>query len=84
MSTDDPGRLASPLTEQLGAAVPKRDKTALWGNLLMAHVWGAACWVRPGWFPAAIALVSIILAALIIYEEQITRAIEMRAEREKA
>ena len=77
-----PGALGS--TDQLGAAAPKRDNVALWGNLLMVHVWGAACWVRPGWFPAAAALVSILIAGLILYEDQIKKAIELRAERESA
>jgi hypothetical protein len=71
-------------SEGLGAAVPKRDRLALWGNLLMAHTWGAACWVRPGWVPAALALVSILIAGLILYEDQITKALELRAERESA
>lgn len=72
------------LSEGLGAAVPKRDRLALWGNLLMAHAWGAACYVRPGWFPAAVSLVSILLAALILYEDKITAAIAARADDDHA
>ena len=62
------------MSEMLGAADTKRDRMAFWGNLLIAHTWGAACWVRPGWFPAAMALVSIVIAGLILYEDEITAA----------
>jgi len=65
-------------------AAPKRDSVAMWGNLLIAHAWGAACYVRPGWFPAAVSLVSIMLAALILYEDNITAAIAARADDEHA
>jgi hypothetical protein len=41
----------------------------MWANLLVAHAWGAACCVRPGWFPAAVSLVSILIAGLILYED---------------
>ena len=84
MSEKADGPLGLASNEGLGAGPPKRDVVALWGNLLMVHVWGAACWVRPGWFPAAAALVSILIAGLILYEDQITKAIELRAERESA
>lgn len=84
MSTKVSGPDGSALSEGLGAAAPKHDRADLWGNLLMAHVWGAACWVRPGWLPAAVALVWIIKAALSLYKEQNTRAIELRDERESA
>ena len=41
------------------------DRIALWGNLAITHVWGAALYVNPGWFPAAMALSSLVLAAAI-------------------
>jgi hypothetical protein len=72
------------LSEGLGAAATKRDKLALWGNLIIAHTWGAACWVSPGWAPAAMTLVSLLIAGMILYEDQIKRALEVRAERESA
>lgn len=74
----------SGFSDGLGATVPKRDSTSLWGNLLMAHVWGAATWVRPGWLPASLALVSLVIAGLIMYEDRITAAIALRADRESA
>ena len=65
-------------------AVSKRDSVSMWGNLLIAHAWGAACYVRPGWFPATVSLVSILLASLILYEDKITAAIAARADAEHA
>jgi hypothetical protein len=58
-------------------SAPKRDSAAMWANLLVAHAWGAACYVRPGWFPTAVSLVSILIAGLILYEDQITKALEL-------
>ena len=52
-------------SEGLGAAAPKRDRLVLWANLLMVHLWVAAWWVPPGWYPAAMALVSILIAGLM-------------------
>jgi hypothetical protein len=65
------------------AAHPKYDRRALWGNLLIAHIWGAACYVRPGWFPAAVTLVSFLMAALILYGDKITATIAARADDEQ-
>jgi hypothetical protein len=65
-------------------AAPKRHSVAMWGNLIVAQAWSAACYVRPGWFPAAVSLVSILIAALILYEDKITAAIAARAEDEHA
>jgi hypothetical protein len=56
----------------------------MWGNLIVAQAWSAACYVRPGWFPAAVSLVSILIAALILYQDKITAAIAERAEDEHA
>ncbi len=80
MPTADEG----PVERVVRHAAPKRDRLALWGNLVIAHTWGVACWIRPGWFPAAVLLVSIILAALILYEDKITAAIAVRANDEHA
>jgi hypothetical protein len=79
-------KAAKPYIDRLVAihAMPKRDSFAMWGNLLVAHAWAAACYVRPGWFPAAVSLVSILLAALILYEDKITAAIVERADDEHA
>jgi len=65
MTDADAGRL------ELGVrrSASKRDSAAMWANLLVAHAWGAACCVRPGWFPAAVSLVSILIAGLILYED---------------
>ena len=65
-------------------AAPKRDNHALWASLLMVHVWCAATWVRPGWLPALLALVSLVIAGLIMYEDRIAAAIALRADRESA
>jgi len=65
-------------------AAPKRHSVAMWGNLIVAQAWSAACYVRPGWFPAAVSLVSILIAALILYQDKITAAIAERAEDEHA
>jgi hypothetical protein len=40
--------------------------------------------VDPGWFPAALALVSVLIAGLILYEDKITAAIAARANDEHA
>lgn len=84
MATDGAGPDGPGLSDGLGAAAPKRDSVAMWGNLLIAHAWGAACYVRPGWFPAAVSMVSILLAALILYEDEIAAYLRARAERESA
>ena len=73
-----------PVERMVRHAAPKRDRLALWGNLVIAHTWGVACWIRPGWFPAAVLLVAITLAALILYEDKITAAIAVRANDEHA
>lgn len=86
-ATDTPQQVpavGAPLDRGVRHAVPKRDSVAMWGNLLIAHAWGAACYVRAGWFPAAVSLVSILLAALILYEDKITAAIAARADDDHA
>lgn len=69
----------SGLSEGLGAAVPKRDDFALWGNLVIAHVWGAAFWVSPGWLPALAWAFSMLIAGGIAYERKLRRRIAMSA-----
>ena len=81
--TDAPA-VGVPVERMVRHAAPKRDRLALWGNLVIAHTWGVACWIRPGWFPAAVLLVAITLAALILYEDKITAAIAVRANDEHA
>ena len=73
-----------PVERMVRHAAPKRDRLALWSNLVIAHTWGVACWIRPGWFPAAVLLVAITLTALILYEDKITAAIAVRANDEHA
>jgi hypothetical protein len=86
MSTEDLSTAVrgSGFSAGLGAAHPKRDTLPFWANLVMAHVWGAATWVRPGWAPALIACVSLLIAGLILYEDRISAAIALRADRTRA
>lgn len=57
----------------------KRDNLAMWCSVMVAHAWSVACYVRPGWFPATVSLVSILMAALILYKDKITAAETGRA-----
>ena len=54
-------RDGSRLSEGLGAAVPKRDKVALWGNIVLLHLWGAVNYLKPGWFPMMAGVVQVVL-----------------------
>ena len=56
----------------------------MWGNLLIAHVWFAAGWVRGGWWPFAVGALSLLIAGLSLYEDTITAAIAARAAEEHA
>ena len=69
-----------PVDQWVGRPVPNRDNVALWGYSVVSHIWCAALWVQPGWFPASAMLVSILLAGLILYQDRITAAIALRAE----
>lgn len=86
MSTDDSSAAVrgSEFSAGLGAAPPKRDTLPFWANLVMAHVWGSATWVRPGWAPAFLACVSLLIAGLILYEDRISAAIALRTDRTRA
>jgi hypothetical protein len=94
MSKTDPTDAATdvpPLAPAVGAQVdqgvrhadPKRGSVALWGHMTIAHAWAAACYVRPGWVPAAMSMASILLAALILYEDKIKAVIAARADDEQ-
>ena len=74
----------SPVERGVRHAAPKRDSLAMWGNLLIAHVWFAAGWVRGGWWPFAVGALSLLIAGLILYEDKITAAIAARAAEEHA
>lgn len=52
---------------------------AFWSNLVIAHVWGAAVWIKPGWFPASVALISFVMATLILRQEHAEKLREKRA-----
>ena len=58
-------------TPEKATLVAIKESKAAWWHLLLAHLWGAACWVRPGWFPATIALVSVLLAGLALYRDRL-------------
>lgn len=73
MNNDAGGASAS--NDVLGATHPKRDNLALWGNLVIAHVWFAAGWVRGGFWPFAVGAISLLVAGLILYEEKLSKAL---------
>ena len=44
-----------------------RDSIALWGNLVITHVWGATCYAEPGVFPASLTALSLLTAVAILW-----------------
>ena len=39
-----------------------KDAAAFRANLVIAHIWGAVMWMRPGWFPVAAGAASLLIA----------------------
>jgi hypothetical protein len=73
-----------PVERVVRHAAQTRGSLAFWGNLMIAQAWAAACYVRPGWFPAAMSLASFLLAALSLYKGGLTAEIAARADDEHA
>jgi hypothetical protein len=63
-ATDEPQEgppLGLSLHDVLGAGMPKRDNVALWGNIVLLHLWGAVGYLKPGWLPAIAGVVQVVL-----------------------
>ena len=63
-----------------------KDDSAFWANLVIAHVWGAAAWVKPGGYATAGCLLSLLVAVAIYASEKIEKAkksAQMLKEREQ-
>jgi len=77
-----PGALGS--NAELGDATKAHPPIAFWANLLISHIWGAACYLHPGWVAGTAWALFLALAGLILYEPQITAYLERRAGNESA
>ena len=72
------------LSEGLGAAVPKRMDVALWGNIVLLHLWGAVGYLKPGWFPAAVGAAQLVILVAMMYQDSLTARLEKTASDEGA
>ena len=64
-------------SEGLGASEPKANSAALWGNLVLLHLWAAVGYVKPGWFPAMAGVIQLVLLCSVYHaaylEAKLTR-----------
>ena len=68
MQCDVASRDGSELTEGLGAAVTKRDDVALWGNIVLLHLWGAVGYLKPGFLPAMAGALQLVVLLAFVYQ----------------
>ena len=65
-----------------GAGRPvQRDDVALWGNIVLLHLWGAVVYLKPGWFPAiaGVAQLLVLLAMFRVRQLEAKLAQQRRA-----
>lgn len=54
-------------SDELGVAVTRRDDAALWGSIVLLHLWGAVGYIKPGWLPAVAGVAQLILLLAVYY-----------------
>ena len=60
--------------EMLERAAATRDDVAIWGSVVLLHLWGATGYLQPGWLPAAAGTVQLVILLALFYGARRTRA----------
>ena len=68
----------------LGAAAPKRDDVALWGNIVLLNLWGAVGYLKPGWFPAMAGVLQLVILLAMVYQGLLRTRLQKLASSESA
>ena len=66
-----PPALVGQVERGVGRPVPKRDDVALWGNIVLLHLWGAVGYLKPGWFPALAGAAQVVLLCAMVYADRL-------------